>query len=691
MAGRSNAFHTFRPFYPRLIYLCLMLFLAPSGVMAWNRAAAQAAFLEAQSREAELRAKPEAERTLKDYQGVLRLYDKSLRHDPAFAGSDDALLQMAILYREAYEQFKDPKQIDRALAKLNWLLSEYPGSPLRPAALLLKGDIYARDKHDPDLARSIYKDYLARYPRSARKKEVNDKIEHLGQTVPKPPPAEVDLPDRTASAKPASPAETKPAAAPPRPAVPAEPGPAGTQAEMAAQLTEIRYWSTADYTRIVIDLDKHVLYHHNEIENPYRIFVDFQQTVLTQEVKGRNYSVTDLFLNRIRVGQFSENVARVVLDFKKKGSFTIFTLENPFRMVIDIRDADKAVTLEQRKKELARLFQDTRRQEEPRTPDPSPEAAKPAGTAETAKPAEADPKKTPEPVKQADASPKPDKTPPPVTAPPKAEPKPEPAGKSQPAVAGSPQPPSKPTSDGDRTLQRILGMKVARIVIDPGHGGKDSGSIGVNGVKEKEVTLAIAKRLKEQIEARMQVEVLLTRSGDEYVPLEQRTAFAQVKQADLFISIHANYSKDNQIGGIETFFLGLTKDPRSQLIAAIENATAQQNLNQLEDTIKKITIYEKMNESKEFAQKVHRQLFRSMKKLVANARDRGVKRAPFVVLIGTDIPAILVEIGFISNKKEAELIGSRKGQEKVAGAIFKGVEDYLSGLGTMARVQPADE
>jgi len=278
-----------------------------------------------------------------------------------------------------------------------------------------------------------------------------------------------------------------------------------------------------------------------------------------------------------------------------------------------------------------------------------------------------------------------DKTPPPATTPPKTEPKAEPAGKDQAEVAGSPQPPSKPTAEGDRTLQRILGMKVARIVIDPGHGGKDSGSIGLNGIKEKDITLAIARRLKEQIEARMQVAVLMTRTGDEYVPLEQRTAFAQVKQADLFISIHANYSKDNKIGGIETFFLGLTKDPRAQLIAAIENATAQQNLNQLEDTIKQITMYEKMNESREFARKVHRQLYKSMKKTLSSTRDRGVKKAPFVVLIGTDIPAILVEIGFISNKKEAEIIGSQKGQEKVAGAIYKGVEDYLSGLGTMAR------
>ena len=252
--------------------------------------------------------------------------------------------------------------------------------------------------------------------------------------------------------------------------------------------------------------------------------------------------------------------------------------------------------------------------------------------------------------------------------------------------------PSQPTSEGKRTLARILGMKVAKIVIDPGHGGKDCGSIGWNGIMEKDVTLAIAKRLKSDIEQRLATEVILTRDRDVFVPLEQRTAIANVEQADLFISIHSNSSKNDRIAGIESFYLGLTREPRAQMLAALENASAQQNLNELEDVIKKITMYEKMNESKEFALKVHRKLFQTLKKIEPNSRDRGVKKAPFVVLIGADVPSILLEIGFISNKKEAEIISSSATQDKVASGISKGIEDYLASLGTLARnPAPSDE
>jgi len=378
----------------------------------------------------------------------------------------------------------------------------------------------------------------------------------------------------------------------------------------------------------------------------------------------------------------------------------VFTLYDPFRVVVDIRDLDKGQSLDERKRRLARLYKESQDKEKTaEKPAAAPVAGKPA-----ASPPPAGATATPSPEPKAPATPtapaaKP-AAPPPAPAgtaadKPAAE-RPKPAGggtQPQPSAgepgSAEPLPPPKPNLDGRRSLTRILGMKVGKIVIDPGHGGKDSGSIGYGGIREKDVTLAIAKKLKAELESRLNIEVLLTRETDVYMPLEQRTAMASVENADLFISLHANASKDSKAAGIETFYLGLTRDSRTQLLAAVENASAQQNLSQLEDVIKKITMYEKVNESRDFATKVHRKMIGAVRKLEPSVRDRGVKKAPFVVLIGTDIPAILLEIGFISNKRESQIISQADSQNRVAQSISLGIEDYLASLGTLARAPAA--
>ncbi len=724
-----------------------MVALAPAA-LGFDRAGARASYQRAQELEAELRARPPAERTEAQYQAAVTQYDRVPRLDPAFEGCDNSLYNQALLCREAYRAFQQAKWLNRALRSAAWLLTEYPHSPLRDEALLLKGDIQAEDRHDAAAARETYETFLKRFPRSKLAPEAKGKLAALGRpdsAVPTESKPETTKAAPKSASTPATSAGPKAAAAPPAAARSAAESAArpvsspGLAGGVAGQLLEIRYWSTADYTRVVMELDREVKIRHDEVENPYRIYIDFQQTVLSPAVKGKNYAVGDLFLDKIRAGQYQEDVARVVLDFKQKGSFTIFSLNDPFRVVIDIRDASKSVSMEERKKKLAKLFQDIQKKAPAAKAE---ETGLPEKKAESGgKPPEAAPKKTEAPEKKAEA---PAKAPEPAakpaeTAPQQAEaapkkagaaagktetaekkPAPAPAAKpaapapdkkaettpapdkkpesTPPAAAGggaSPEAspvPSQPTSEGRRTLARILGMKVAKIVIDPGHGGKDCGSIGWNGIMEKDVTLAIAKRLKEDIEQRLATEVILTRDRDVFVPLEQRTAIANVEQADLFISIHSNSSKNDKIAGIESFYLGLTREPRAQMLAALENASAQQNLNELEDVIKKITMYEKMNESKEFALKVHKKLYQTVKKLEPAARDRGVKKAPFVVLIGADVPSILLEIGFISNKREAEIISSAATQDKVASGISKGIEDYLAGLGTLARnPAPAEE
>jgi len=670
----------------RLISLSLVL-VAVAGLAyaARNRAAARQSLQQAQELEARLAGRDTPPPRVEDYLQAVKLYDAVPRLDPTYAGCDDALYAAARLCRDCFRLSGTRAHADRALSLADWLMREYPASPLRDDALRLKGEIYADDLHDSDKAREILTEYLKKFPRSSYARVVKDKLKALDAAGTGTPAA--------ASSPSAAPADAR--------SVPvAAAAPAAPPGAIVAQITEIRFWSTLDYTRVVIDLDREVPFTHNEVGHPYRIYLDFNRTILSAAVKGKNFAVGDSYLDRIRVGQYQLDVARVVLDFKQKGSLTVFTLYDPFRVVVDIRDLDKGQSLDERKRRLARLYKES--QDKDKTaekPAAAPVAVKPA-----ASPPPAGATATPSPEPKAPATPtapaaKP-AAPPPAPAgtaadKPAAE-RPKPAGggtqpqpsAGEPGSAG-PLPPPKPNLDGRRSLTRILGMKVGKIVIDPGHGGKDSGSIGYGGIREKDVTLAIAKKLKAELESRLNIEVLLTRETDVYMPLEQRTAMASVENADLFISLHANASKDSKAAGIETFYLGLTRDSRTQLLAAVENASAQQNLSQLEDVIKKITMYEKVNESRDFATKVHRKMIGAVRKLEPSVRDRGVKKAPFVVLIGTDIPAILLEIGFISNKRESQIISQADSQNRVAQSISLGIEDYLASLGTLARAPAA--
>ncbi len=603
-------------------FIFLTLMCAP--LSARNRSAARQCFQQASDMERSLQRVPAPRRQSQDYLKVIQLYRKVLNLDPTYGACDDALYRAAGLSRDLALLGGNGKYYNQAIYYLKWLRREYPYSPLRDDALAMIGDIYAENLNDTRQARSSYEEYVRRYSKSDHIADVVKKLNEL---------------DSPAAAIPA----TRPVSSS---------SITGNNTGVAATLTNIRYWSTSDYTRVVMDVDREVKFSQNEVGNPYRIYFDFDNTLLARGIKDRDFSIGDTFLDRIRVGQNRQYVARVVLDFKKKGSFTVFTLYDPYRVVIDIKDLDKGKTLLERKKKLAEIFGERRNAEGTAAADRKARAGKEA------------------PAREVTVNRPPAKV---VTTP------------------SAPVTPPKPTTDGKQTLPRILGLKVGKIVIDPGHGGKDSGSIGYGGIKEKDVTLAIAKQLKEELESKLNVEVILTRDNDTFLPLEQRTAVANVESADLFISLHANASRNNRVGGIETFYLGLSRDRRSQLIAAFENATSQQSLGKLEDVIKKITLYEKLSESREFALKVHRRLFRVIHKLHPAARDRGVKKAPFVVLIGADIPSILVEIGFISNKREAQIISPKKTQEEVATAICGGIEDYLSGLGIIARGQPAND
>ena len=236
------------------------------------------------------------------------------------------------------------------------------------------------------------------------------------------------------------------------------------------------------------------------------------------------------------------------------------------------------------------------------------------------------------------------------------------------------------TANGETSLIRALGLKLNRVVIDAGHGGHDEGTAGAKGLLEKDLVLDVALRAGSLIEERLRAEVIYTRSTDVFIPLESRTALANEKKADLFISIHANASTVSKVSGVETYYLNFTEAKDALAVAARENASSVETISELRDLIQKITLHDKAEESRDLAGDIQSSLFALYLHGFPGEHDRGVRRAPFVVLIGATMPSVLAEIGFLSNPKEEALLRKPEYRQKVAEALVRGVEHYAAGL-----------
>jgi N-acetylmuramoyl-L-alanine amidase len=239
---------------------------------------------------------------------------------------------------------------------------------------------------------------------------------------------------------------------------------------------------------------------------------------------------------------------------------------------------------------------------------------------------------------------------------------------------------AKPTASGDRSLIRALGLKIGRIVIDPGHGGHDTGTIGPNGLEEKDLVLEVGRRLGKLLETRLGAEVVYTRKDDTFIPLETRTAIANQQRADLFISIHANSSHDSAARGVETYYLNFTSSPEALEVAARENAVSEKSIYELQDLVKKIAMKEKIEESREFAGDVQESLHTGLAAKTPAIRNRGVKKAPFIVLIGANMPSILAEISFVSNPADEHRLVTSEYRQRIADSLYRGIAKYVDGL-----------
>jgi N-acetylmuramoyl-L-alanine amidase len=234
--------------------------------------------------------------------------------------------------------------------------------------------------------------------------------------------------------------------------------------------------------------------------------------------------------------------------------------------------------------------------------------------------------------------------------------------------------------DGSRSLVRALGLKINRIVIDPGHGGHDQGTSGTAGLLEKDLVLDVSLRLGKLIEQRMGSEVVFTRQDDTFIGLHERTALANQRKADLFLSIHANSSSATRVAGIETYYLNFTSSSDALDVAARENASVQSSVYELKDLVQSIAQHDKIEESREFAQSIQSSLQGFESKFSPAAKDRGIRKAPFVVLIGAQMPSVLAEIGFLSNGHEEALLNRPEHRQKLAEALYRGLSRYAQAL-----------
>ena len=241
------------------------------------------------------------------------------------------------------------------------------------------------------------------------------------------------------------------------------------------------------------------------------------------------------------------------------------------------------------------------------------------------------------------------------------------------------------TVAGKHSLTRALGLKLGRVLVDAGHGGHDTGSIGHGGLLEKDVVLDVSKRLGDLLRDRLGAEVIYSRDSDTFVPLEERTKIANERGADLMISIHCNSAPSSRVRGIETYYLNFTSDEWELSVASTENAAASRSIHELGDLLSQIARNDKIDESREFATKVQSRLHSGISRHSSSIKNRGIRKAPFVVLINAEMPAVLAEIGFISNRTDESLMRKASFRQEVAEYLFDGISEYAKSLGTLSR------
>ena len=601
-----------------------------------------------------LNQRPVEQRTRHDYQRVINAYRLIYSKAPSCSKAGASVVAVAELQEEMGRRFNDSDLLRRAIKQYEFLRTEYPGSKSRSVALFHIGEIYKDDLHEEARARAAFEEFLQRYPRNALAVEARKTVPPAEQVVtraPSPGQAPVKSSQDSPGPQPADDA----AANDDNAASKSGNDDSSAVAAGVSRVKAIRHWSTPDYTRVVIDLEREVTFETQRIENPGRVVLDLRGTELTPSLIGKSFAVDDGYLKKIRVSQFRTGQTRVVLDIEDGTDFSTFFEPNSSRLIVDVREGTQPASVKDVTRAAGSITAvssapQRRIVEADEDPDaPSTASLKPAvSTKIAAIPAE---------------------TPPRAAAKKHGTSLPNPLARE-----------AQPTSSGDRSLTRALGLKIGRIVIDPGHGGHDTGTIGPNGLEEKDLVLDVSLRLGRLLENRLGADVVFTRKDDTFIPLESRTAIANQEGADLFVSVHANSSSDPDARGVETYYLNFTSSPDALEVAARENATSEKSIHELQDLVKKIALKEKIDESREFAGDVQGSLHAGLAAKSPAIRDRGVKQAPFIVLIGANMPSILAEISFVSNPSDERRLETAEYRQRIAESLYRGIAKYVSGL-----------
>jgi N-acetylmuramoyl-L-alanine amidase len=589
-------------------------------------------YQEAQRALATLKASSARQARKPEWEKVVLLFRRVVARYPQSGYCDNALLAVGDLYREMARRFDAGYATDAVLAYRR-LVAEYPSSRLGEKALYDVFEI-ARAGGDRKEVAAAGRAYLDAFPDSPRAAEVKAGLRKGGRaqeaSLPAPPPRGL------------------------------------------AQVFNLRFWSGESSTRVVLDVEKAVRYKYDRISAPDRLWVDLEGTRLHPNLLGKMFPVGDGLLEKIRIGQNKDSVVRVVLDFKDVKDHTIFYLENPTRLVVDVRGAAPPATVIASRPALTAT---------PMGGSPEPfDLPRPAPTPVAAAPRATGPTPSPLPVRQVARLDVPRIVPSPGSA---ARPSSPPFEGPPRARAAEPEiPPAPPQVNraGSYSLARQLGLGARKIVIDAGHGGHDPGTTGRAGLQEKDLVLDVALRLQRLVREELGAEVVMTRSTDVFVPLEERTAIANSQGADLFLSVHVNSSRNASARGVETYFLDFAQDPHAEAVAARENAISPATLKDLQNLVKAIALNSKVDESRDFAASIQESMVQSLRPVAPGLPDRGVRTAPFYVLIGANMPSILAEIAFVSNPQEERLLRGGEHRERIARSLLDGVRAYLDSL-----------
>jgi N-acetylmuramoyl-L-alanine amidase len=580
-----------------------------------------------------LHERPLEERSASDYRRALDAYGQVVRLNTDNYYSAESLVRKAELLREMADANGDSALYQQAIEAYRSVVAEHPHSAFVGDALIGIAQIYEENLQDLDGSAAAYRELISHFPSSVLAREAGAVLTRF----------EAQLKNRPVDVTISSAGKLK-------------------ESTHVPTLTNVRSFGGPDYARVVIDLSEPA--HFTERRSGNRLSIQLDSAVVSSSLYGRRFIVSDGgLLKRIAVSNASGGSGtEIEVEVASLNNYSAFRLSDPERIVIDVH-ANRANGA------AASTFR--RSQENSYVAATHSEAAARSVAAST-RPAPRDEQR---PARNFNADPNSLKSLPEITDPilPLALPNPSSAGN---AAAAATQ------SLASKVDAKAAQSSLKRIVIDPGHGGHDTGTISASGMREKDLVLDVGRRLKAYIKHNYpDVEVIMTRDSDRFVALEERTAIANAQRADLFISIHANASPSRVASGVETFFVSPDRAPAEDLQAAArENGrlASEKASDKPEPMFASVTVGNRVAESRELARYIQAGLVRGIgAQSPSTAMNRGVKHAPFVVLLGAAMPSVLAEVSFLSNPKDDALLQTGQFRERVAASLFAGLNAYL--------------